>query len=105
RFRRQAEASDAIKASSEFQQRAFGMVASNAIYQALDLDREDAQVRERYQGCTDLLLARRLVEAGVSVVTVAQGGVQKGPGLPVFAAWDTHKKNFPSMRKLLPGYD
>src|SRR5581483_2993174 len=33
RFRRQAEASDAIKASSEFQQRAFGMVASNAIYQ------------------------------------------------------------------------
>lgn len=103
--RREAEASEEIHALDEFQRRAFGMVTSGAVYQALDLDREDPRVRDRYQGCTDLLLARRLVEAGVSVVTVAQGGVQRGPGLPVFGVWDTHTDNFPSMRKLLPAYD
>lgn len=103
--RREAEASEEILALDEFQRRAFGMVTSGAVYQALDLDREDPRVRDRYQGCTDLLLARRLVEAGVAVVTVAQGGIQKGPGLPVFGVWDTHTNNFPSMRKLLPDYD
>lgn len=103
--RRKAEASHGMQAMDEFQRRAFGMVTSGAVYQALDLDREDPRVRNRFQGCEDLLLARRLVEAGVSVVTVAQGGVQRGPGLPVFGVWDTHTQNFPSMRKLLPAYD
>lgn len=103
--RRQAEASSGMQAMDEFQRRAFGMVTSGEVYQALDLDREDPRVRGRFQGCEDLLLARRLVEAGVSVVTVAQGGIQKGPGLPVFGVWDTHTQNFPSMRKLLPAYD
>jgi hypothetical protein len=103
--RREADASERMQVLDEFQRRAFGMVASGAVYQALDLEREDPRVRDRYQGCTDLLLARRLVEAGVSVVTVAQGGVQRGPGLPVFGVWDTHTENFPSMRKLLPAYD
>ncbi|MFN0022060.1 MAG: DUF1501 domain-containing protein [Pirellulaceae bacterium] len=103
--RREAEASEGIGAMDEFQRRALGMVTSGAVYQALDLNREEARVRDRFQGCTDLLLARRLVEAGVSVVTVAQGGVQRGPGLPVFGTWDTHTQNFPHMRKLLPDYD
>ena len=103
--RRETEASEEIQALDEFQRRAFGMVTSGEVYKALDLDREDPRVRDRYQGCTDLLLARRLVEAGVSVVTVAQGGIQKSPGLPVFGVWDTHTNNFPSMRKLLPDYD
>ena len=89
----------------EFQRRAFGMVTSGEVYKALDLSREDPRVCDRYQGCTDLLLARRLVEAGVSVVTVAQGGVQRAPGLPVFGVWDTHTNNFSSMRKMLPDYD
>ena len=103
--RRETEASERRQTLDEFQRRAFGMVTSGAVYQALDLDREDPRVRDRFQGCTDLLLARRLVEAGVSVVTVAQGGVQRGPGLPVFGVWDTHTNNFPSLRKLLPDYD
>lgn len=103
--RRETEASEKMNSLDEFQRRALGMVTSGAVYEALDLNREDARVRDRFQGCTDLLLARRLVEAGVSVVTVAQGGVQRAPGRPVFGVWDTHTKNFPSMRKLLPGYD
>ncbi len=103
--RREADASHEMQALDAYQRRAFGMITSGAVYRALDLDREDPRVRDRYQGCTDLLLARRLVEAGVSVVTVAQGGVQRGPGLPVFGVWDTHTNNFPHMRKLLPAYD
>lgn len=103
--RRTAEASEKMQVLDEFQRRAIGMVNSGAVYQALDLEREDPKVRARFEGCTDLLLARRLVEAGVSVVTVAQGGVQRGPGLPVFGTWDTHAENFPHMKKLLPAYD
>ena len=103
--RREAEGSEGMQALDEFQRRAFGLVTSDSVYRALDLEREDASVRERYQGCTDLLLARRLVEAGVSVVTVAQGGAQKGPGMPVFGIWDTHTNNFPHMQKMLPAYD
>ena len=103
--RRVADATEDMQVLDEFQKRAFGMVTSGAVYQALDLSREEAKTRDRYHGCTDLLLARRLVEAGVSVVTVAQGGIQRGPGLPVFGVWDTHTENFPAMRKLLPAYD
>ncbi len=103
--RRAAEASEDMLVLDEFQQRAFGMVTSDTVYRALDLNQEDARVREKYEGCPDLLLARRLVEAGVSVVTVAQGGFQKAPGAPVYGAWDTHAENFRSMRKLLPAYD
>ncbi|HVX64689.1 MAG TPA: DUF1501 domain-containing protein [Pirellulales bacterium] len=105
RARRVAEASEGMRALDSFQRRAFGMIASGEVYRALDLNQEDARVRKRFEGCTNLLLARRLVEAGVSVVTVAQGGAQKQPGMPVFGVWDTHTDNFPAMRKLLPAYD
>ena len=94
-----------MRALDDFQGRALGMVTSSAVYNALDIGREDAKVRERYKGCTNLLLARRLAEAGVAVITVAQAGVERGPGLPVQSAWDTHKNNFPSMKALLPAYD
>jgi len=43
-----------------------------------------------------LLQARRLVEAGVSVVTVCVFGA--GP-------WDTHRANFSTLRELLPPLD
>lgn len=103
--RRKAEASGEMRALDEFQRRAVDMVTSGAVYNALDLNREDVRVRERFEGCTDLLIARRLVEAGVSVVTVAQGGIQKAPGRPVLGVWDTHTNNFPHMSKMLPSYD
>lgn len=103
--RREVETSEGMRTVGEFERRAFGMVTSGEVYRALDLDREDPRVRDRYHGCTDLLLARRLVEAGVSVVTVAQGGFQRAPGQPVLGVWDTHTQNFPHMRKLLPQYD
>jgi len=88
-----------------FQRQALDMVSSGAVAKALDLQHEDPRVLQRYQGCTDFLLARRLVEAGVSVVTVAKGYDRPAPGLPVYGVWDTHTDNFRDMRKLLPAYD
>lgn len=75
-----------------FQQQAFGILTSNRLAEALDLEREDPRVRERYgpsqktnpayggapQSPQHLLLARRLIEAGVRCVTLA------------FGAWDWH---------------
>jgi hypothetical protein len=103
--RRLADATEGMRSHDSFQKRAFEMVRSGDVYRALDLTQEEEGVRDRFKGCTDLLLARRLVEAGVSVVTVAQGFSRPAPGMPVFGVWDTHAQNFPHMRKLLPEYD
>ena len=57
---------------------------------AFDLDQEDPQTRERYghhRSGQTALLARRLVEAGVTFVTVIDPGV----GLSS-SGWDLHKK-------------
>ena len=59
--------------------------------------RENSRVRDRYGRDTwgqSALLARRLVEAGVTYVTVNVGG------------WDTHNNNFNELKnRLLPRYD
>ena len=66
---------------------------------AFDLSGEDAALRDRYgrnpfgQGC---LLARRLVERGVSFVEVSLNGVS---GAEAFA-WDTHADNFAAVKCL-----
>jgi uncharacterized protein (DUF1501 family) len=68
--------------------------------QALDLDREDPRLIDRYGRHLfgrSLLLARRLVEAGVPIVQATMGIVQ---------TWDTHVANFPRLRgELLPPLD
>ena len=94
-----------------FQQQAFGLLTSSRLAEALDLDAEDPKVRERYgptqktdpsfggapQSPEHLLLARRLVEAGVRCVTVA------------FGAWDWHANREGPIeqlsRKYLPVFD
>jgi uncharacterized protein (DUF1501 family) len=73
---------------------------------ALDLEREKPSIREQFgmtpfgQGC---LLARRLVEAGVRLVTVNWArDYQAG----IADHWDTHQKNFVQHKeKLLPAFD
>ena len=74
------------------------MVTSPKAQQAFDVNREAPTLRDRY-GRNDLgqccLLARRLVEAGVSFVTVQAGG-----------GWDTHGDNFKQLKtRLLPQFD
>jgi hypothetical protein len=72
-----------------------------------DLRREPVAVRERYGPTTvgqSLLLARRLVEAGVSLVTVNWQDETKTDG--VNTCWDTHQNNFAKLRHLLcPVFD
>jgi Protein of unknown function (DUF1501) len=101
-LRRDADASGMMEGMDAFTRQAFEMVTGKAAREALDLSKELAQTRERYgrfkvekqahwgQGC---LLARRLVEAGVSFVTVILNG------------WDDHGKLESKMKQRAAAYD
>jgi uncharacterized protein (DUF1501 family) len=78
-------------------ERAYSLMTSSAAQAAFRITQEPTAVREKYgrtrvgQAC---LLARRLVEAGVSFVTVNDRGA--GP-----LGWDTHAQNFPTIKNTL----
>jgi uncharacterized protein (DUF1501 family) len=77
RLRRDADSSGAVDAMDAFQREAFSLVTSDAARRAFDVGAEDDRTRDRY-GRTGFgqsaLLARRLVEAGSTFVTVHSGG-------------------------------
>jgi hypothetical protein len=83
----------------EFHERAFSMITSQRAREAFDLSQEPKTIRDTY-GCNrvgqGMLLARRLVEAGVRFVTV-KGYVRYG--------WDHHPEVFPRLRTEVPPYD
>ncbi|MBX9789221.1 MAG: DUF1501 domain-containing protein [Pirellulales bacterium] len=104
-FRRQVEAQELTGVDASYR-RAFDVLTSRRLLDAFNLDREDPRLRDRYgRGSSahqgdgaplwndQLLLARRLVEAGVRCVTVAYG------------FWDTHGNNFNHLRGNLPVFD
>jgi uncharacterized protein (DUF1501 family) len=97
--RRLAELAAARRLSDQ-QQLAFSVLTSGKVAQAFEIDREPAPVRDRYGRHAfgqSLLLARRLVQAGVPVVQANMGRVQN---------WDTHGENFSRLkRRLLPPLD
>jgi hypothetical protein len=82
------------------QERAFEMLASGRVAEAFRLERVPERVRDRYgrnQFGQSLLLAKRLVQAGVPVVQANMGIVQ---------TWDTHADNWGRLRNtLLPWLD
>jgi hypothetical protein len=86
------------------QRRAFDLLRSQEVRRAFDLSRESQVVRERYGRNTlgqSLLLARRLVEAGVRFVNV-NDKVHNGQ----LANWDSHENNFNRLKNdLLPPAD
>jgi uncharacterized protein DUF1501 len=100
RFRREVDASGMMQGMDVFEQRALDVLTSSRLLDALDLSKEDPQIVARYGDgkpykyqydgaptCNDqLLLARRLVEAGVRVVTLS------------FGRWDSHGQNFDLVR-------
>jgi Protein of unknown function (DUF1501) len=88
-----------------YQARALEMIASTQVRDALDLNRELEAVREKYGAGLDFLRARRLVEAGVSVVSVASRFPVRIPGVNDPGGWDTHGSNFKLLRAKLPIYD
>jgi arylsulfatase A-like enzyme len=103
KLRRDADENGQFDAVDRFRQQAFGLLTSDRARNAFDLDSEPRSVRERYGfypefkaptpdrcGCPAwsqrILLARRLVEAGVRLVTVD------------LRWWDTHAKGFESLK-------
>jgi uncharacterized protein (DUF1501 family) len=109
RMRRSADTSGMMDALDRFSRQAVSILTSGKFAAAMDLSREDPRVLERYTPGGDtgdrfvtsegplaarkFLLARRLVEAGVRCVSVS------------ISDFDTHSRNFPRMRQLLPIVD
>ncbi|HEX4129695.1 MAG TPA: DUF1501 domain-containing protein [Pirellulales bacterium] len=99
-MRREIDSSGTMLAKDSFDDVAFDILTSSRLVDALDLSKEDPSVRARYgdgkpfnyqaDGApTDneqLLLARRLIEAGVRCVTLS------------FGRWDSHEQNFDLVR-------
>lgn len=100
---------DSAEAQSHdrFYQKAIEMTTRGEAARAFDLGREPDPVRDRYgrnRWGQSLLVARRLVEAGVSVVTTALYSVDKSPS----GNWDDHAVNwhiFDAMKQRAPFYD
>ena len=87
------------KRLTEQQQKAVSILTSGKVATAFDMDKEPAAVRDKYgrhMFGQSLLLARRLVEAGVSVVQANMGRVQN---------WDHHGDIFPALKKNVPPLD
>ncbi|MFM7844033.1 MAG: DUF1501 domain-containing protein, partial [Planctomycetota bacterium] len=107
KFRRDWDNRGAMDGMDVFTQRAMGILTSSELFDALDVSKEDEKTRQRY-GYYDpskpkgdgaprvpqnLLLARRLVEAGARVVTVN------------YSFWDWHGQNFRNAKEELPIFD
>jgi hypothetical protein len=90
-----------------FRQAAVDMLLSTQVRNAFNLDREPLTVREAYGdhiGGQSVLLARRLNEAGVPLVTVVCGAGDLNGA--VGDHWDTHADNFNRLKKtMLPTFD
>jgi hypothetical protein len=88
-----------------YRERAVSLLTSDETRRAFDLGCEPVTVRERYgrhKYGQSLLLARRLVEAGVRLVTVYWGGKVNNPN----PHWDTHFNNNRRLKEeLLPPFD
>jgi hypothetical protein len=93
---RRIEGNDQLAAYDQFQRRATEMVLSGEARDAFAIDRETDKLRERYGRTTfgqSCLLARRLVERGVTFVTVNSGG------------WDHHAQIWDGLERMLPDFD
>jgi hypothetical protein len=106
KFRRDVDGSGLMGGLDTFNQQAFGVLTSSKLLDALDVSKESPALLERYgkgdaknrddggpKLMTHFLAARRLVEAGARVVTVA------------FSRWDHHGDNFGALRQDLPLLD
>ena len=106
-LRRKVDASGVLSASDRYTQTAFDVLTSGKLVEALDLSKEDPKVRQRYGDGRpwkdkadaaftineNILLARRLVEAGARSVTVSYG------------QWDHHSRIEGRMRYFAPRLD
>src|SRR5262245_54458475 len=96
-----------LTASDEFTAQALDMITNPKARDAFDISKESDRTRDKYgpDDATRLLQARRLVEAGVPVVTLtfgSRGGDKEGN---CKFSWDTHEDNFKCLRLMLPRLD
>ena len=105
-FRRNIDSSGLMDGMDAYNQQAYGILTSGKLSDALDIEKEDVKLRDRYgrgsakhvaDGAPKLLdhflLARRLVEAGVRCVSLS------------FSRWDWHGGNFRRAREDFPMLD
>ncbi len=100
----------ATTAYSSHQQKAFSLLSAARSKNAFDLSAEPAAVREKYGtdvNAMSMLLARRLVEAGVPFVSVFwQSDPKLAKKCRSAGSWDTHGNNFQCLKEnLLPTFD
>jgi hypothetical protein len=92
----QRDQSDKVTAMDSFYERAYSMISSPEAKKAFDIEAEPAALRDQYgrnQAGQRLLMARRLVEAGVRFVNLTYGG------------WDMHNQITAGMKRLMPSLD
>jgi hypothetical protein len=102
--RRQFQWARQVESADTFHQQAFDLLGSSKAHKAFDLRSEAADTRERYGNWAfgqSLLLARRLLEADVKLVTV-NWPRHKSPN--IFKHWDTHANGFKVLKDNLIPY-
>ncbi len=90
------EKSDNLDAMDTFYQRAYGLISSEKARDSFDINKEDGKLRDEYgrnAAGQRMLMARRLVEAGVRLVTLTYGG------------WDMHNGITNGIKSTLPAFD
>jgi len=90
------EKSDNIGAMDTFYQRAYSLISSQKAREAFNIAAEPAKIRDEYgrnPAGQRMLMARRLVAAGVRMVTLHYGG------------WDLHTQIVPGMKSQMPAFD
>lgn len=93
---RKLEKSDALDSMDTFYQRAYALISSKEAREAFNLNAESPELKEKYGKNTAgmrMLMARRLVEAGVRFVSMTYGG------------WDHHTKIDSGIKGQLPTFD
>jgi hypothetical protein len=97
------DARDSLAGMDAFTAQALEMITSNKARDAFDVSKEPDRVREKYGKGTEYLQARRLVEAGVPVVTLTPQNhdVPKDCN----GQWDHHDHIFKCLRVVLPQLD
>jgi uncharacterized protein (DUF1501 family) len=106
-LRRDVNRSDLMRAIDAYETQALDLLTSTAAARAFDINLEPDPVRDRYgrnQWGQQCLLARRLVEAGVDIVTTTFDGPLCGR----VANWDDHAVNhhvFEALKFRAPAFD
>ena len=93
---RSKEASDNLTAMDTFYDRAYSLISSQKAREAFNIEAEPAEVRDSYgrnEAGQRMLMARRLVEAGVRFVVLQYGG------------WDMHNQIVAGMKSQMPSFD